>query len=105
MQKPLLLVLALAVLGVAAATSASAAPPPPSVTCVVGGRTSFAHPPKGTDSVSFVYSTLAAAVGSTSWVGGARWSATPANVTSDDFVTATFYNGSVQVGAAEASCS
>jgi len=88
-------------LALTAATGASAAPPPTSVTCVLGGKTSFAHPPKGTNSVTFVYGALANVV---TWVGGQRAFATP-DVASGTSVVATFYDGQTQLDTAQGSCS
>ena len=92
----------LASLALAAATGASAAPPPTSVTCTVGGKTSFAHAPRGTNSVTFVYGDLADVV---TWVSGQRSFATPADVTGGTGVVATFYDGGAQLATAQATCS
>ena len=97
--------IAVALLALAAATGASAAPPTQSVTCVVGGTTSFAHPPRGTNNATFTYYTLSALAGTSAWAGGQRRTSTPAWVTSDHYVIATFFNGSDELGSAEASCS
>jgi hypothetical protein len=89
--------LAVALLAVTAAVvtgSANAAAPPPSVSCVAGGTTSFTHPPRGTDSVMFVYSPTVFFT----WVGGARHAATPVSVAAGDPVVATFYNGQTPIG-------
>ena len=96
--------IAVALLALAAATGASAAPPVQSVTCAVGGTTSFAHPPKGTDNVTFTYYTLTALAGTSAWAGGQRRTPTPDWVTSDHYVIATFFNGSSALGQAEQSC-
>ena len=93
-----------ALLALAATTSASAAPPAQSVTCEVGGMTSFAHPPKGTDNVTFTYYTLTELAGTSGWSGGQRRTETPSFVTTDHFVIATFFDGLEQLGQAEQSC-
>lgn len=94
---------ALALVGLTA-TGASAVPPGLTVTCVVGGTTSFAHPLKGTDNATFVWSTLAGPVATGAWTGGSRRTPTPSIVTSDEFVVATFFNGTTELGQAEGSC-
>jgi hypothetical protein len=93
---------AIAVLALAAAVGASAAPPSPSVTCVAGGKTSFAHPPHGTTNVMFVYGTATATV---QWVGGQRSFATPTDVTSGTVVVAAFNDGGTQLDTAQTTCS
>jgi hypothetical protein len=98
-------VVLVASLALTAATGASAAPPTQSVTCVVGGMTSFTHPPKGTDNVTFEYYTLTALAGTSAWAGGQRRTPTPGWVTGDHYVMATFFNGSTELGQAEQSCS
>lgn len=95
-------VVAVALVALTAAAGASAAPPPTTVTCGVGGKTSFAHAPKGTNSVTFVYGALADVV---TWVSGQRSFATPVDVTSDTGVVATFYDGGTQLATAQATCS
>jgi hypothetical protein len=95
---------AVALVALTTAVGASAAPPPPSATCVVGGKTSFAHPPHGTNNVMFVYDTgnLSDIV---TWVAGQRAFATPTDVTSGISVVATFFDGGTQLDTAQASCS
>jgi len=89
--------LAVALLAVAAAVAAgnaAAGPPPTSVTCVAGGTTSFAHPPKGTDSVMFMYTPTVFFT----WTGGAKRDTTPVSVVSGGQVVATFFNGQTPIG-------
>ena len=89
--------LTVAVLAVTAAVvtgSAAAGPPPTTVTCVAGGTTSFAHPPKGTTSVLFMYSPTVFFT----WTGGAKRDATPDAVRAGDWVTAGLYDGTDQIG-------
>ena len=96
--------LTVAVLSVVAAVvtgSAAAAPPSPSVTCVAGGTTSFSHPPRGTDSVLFMYSPTVFFT----WVSGARRDATPDGVASGAQVVATFYNGQTPISSLTVTCS
>jgi len=95
--------LAVALLATAAvvAGSANAAAPPPSVSCVAGGTTSFTHPPRGTDSVLFVYSPTVFFT----WVGGSKHVATPVTVAVGDSVDATFYNGQTPISSVSATCS
>jgi hypothetical protein len=93
---------AVALVALTAAVGASAAPPPSNVTCAVGGKTSFAHPPRGTNNVMFVYGALANTV---QWVGGQRSFATPTDVTSGTSVVATFFDGGTQLDTAQGTCS
>jgi hypothetical protein len=95
-------VAALALVALSTAVGASATPPPTSVTCSVGGKTSFAHAPRGTNSVTFVYGALADVV---TWVGGQRSFATPTDVAGDTSVVATFYDGATQLATAQTTCS
>lgn len=97
-----LVALAVVLLTLTAAVGASAAPPSMSVTCAVGAKTSFAHPPKGTNNVLFVYGALDAIV---QWVGGRRSFATPADVKGGTVVVATFYKGGTQLGTVQTTCS
>lgn len=95
-------VVALALVALATAVGASAAPPPTSVTCSIGGKTSFAHPPRGTNSVTFVYGALADVV---TWVSGQRSFATPIDVGSGTGVEATFYDGGTALATVQTTCS
>ena len=84
----------LAVIAAAVAGSAAAAPPPTTVACVAGGTTSFAHPPKGTTSVLFTYTSTVFFT----WVSGVKREATPVSVQPGDPVVAAFYDGQTPIG-------
>lgn len=97
-----LVAVAVVLLTLTGAVGASAASPSMSVTCAVGAKTSFAHPPRGTNNVLFVYGALDAIV---QWVGGRRSFATPTDVRGGTVVVATFYKGATQLGAVRTTCS
>jgi hypothetical protein len=95
-----------AVTAAAAASAAVAAPPPPTVTCVVGGNTSFAHPPHGTTNVLLTYFTpTGGTVTFVQWTSGAKRTATPDQVVAGDSVVATFNDGPTPLDTAGATCS
>jgi hypothetical protein len=91
----------LAVVAAVVTGSAAAGPPSPTVTCVAGGTTSFAHPPKGTDSVLFMYSPTVFFT----WTGKAKRDTTPDAVHAGDSVTAGFYNGQDLIDSITVTCS
>jgi hypothetical protein len=82
-------------------SAGAAGPPQPTVSCTSGGTTSFGHPPRGTDSVMFMYTPTVFFT----WVGGAKHDATPLSVVAGDSVVATFYNGQSPLTSVSAVCS